>query len=126
MKLVLVEWVDSSVCGGWDTLDGIRKHSAKGQGCRSVGWVSDESEATLVVVPHLTDDSGVAQGAGAMAIPRVAIQSIEVLDSGEPRRTHEIGGMKITVQGGDISEAQIREVIRKSKKRVARKRPKRR
>lgn len=61
MKLVLVEWVDSSVCGGWDTLDGIRSNSRKGQGCRSVGWVLEESDEYLSVVPHLTEDTGAVE-----------------------------------------------------------------
>ncbi len=82
MKLVLIEWLDSSSCrGGWQPLDELKENSGAVR-CRSVGWLLSESGGSKVLVPHISGDEkdGVRPfGKGDIAIPEKAILRMKVL-----------------------------------------------
>lgn len=69
MKLVYIEWLDSSGMheGIWHMLDDIKK--CKPIKMRSVGWVLRETKSHVVLVSHLAP----SQGRGDMAIPKATI-----------------------------------------------------
>lgn len=74
-KLVLIEWVDSHSCNGWQPLDEIAS-VARPVYCRSVGWVVSETKETTVLVAHVSGERNEdlrLYGTGDMAIPRKAI-----------------------------------------------------
>lgn len=84
MELVLIEWVDSYASSGWQEVSSIEPEVLV---CRSVGWVIRETDSTLVVAPHLTDEDGDAaptQANGLMTIPVCAIVSRRPLACVEP------------------------------------------
>lgn len=82
MKLVLIEWLDSSSCrAGWRALDELKRDSGAVR-CRSVGWLVSERNASKVLVPHISGDEqdGVRPyGKGDIAIPNKAIVKMRVL-----------------------------------------------
>lgn len=78
-KLVLVEWVDSiQATSGWaflsdpPDLEIVR--------CKSVGWVAEESNDVLMLVPNIGNiDTESEQGMAFIRIPKVSIVSKKVL-----------------------------------------------
>jgi hypothetical protein len=82
MKLVLVEWVDSSSRHCWTRLN--ERKGSELLRCRSVGWLVEETKEVLVLAPHMSGEGqGVhVMGTGDMAIPRVAVRRVMVLKSG--------------------------------------------
>lgn len=75
MRLVKVEWVDSYGCStDWTPLEDIKDSR---QLCTSVGYLAQEGEHTLVIVPHVSNDNPeighATSGCGEMAIPRQAV-----------------------------------------------------
>lgn len=79
MRLVLIEWLDSHVQGGWQQLDSPFVDRALV--CRSVGWLVFDGEAVKIVAPHLNEqEDGVPlQGAGVMNIPTCAVLRVTEL-----------------------------------------------
>jgi len=79
-RLVKVKWVDSYGCtSAWGFIedkDPIAHH------CYSVGWLVAESDAAIVVVPHLSPENKAIDsdehGCGDMTIPKCSI--IEIVD----------------------------------------------
>ena len=80
MKLVLVEWVDSSHTVRWTPMDEIEQDTDPCF-CRSVGWLAKKSSTGLVIVPHVSAERGNAphQGLGTMTIPLKAVTKLTVL-----------------------------------------------
>jgi hypothetical protein len=78
MRLVLVEWVDSSSGDGWRPLDELAK-TAVAVHCRSTGWVASDSDEAIALVSHI---SGERNGnirlfvTGDIAIPKCAVVRI--------------------------------------------------
>lgn len=83
MKLVIVEWMDSSQGEGWTPVSEIE------DGCiaiRSVGWVLRETKDVLVIAPHHGERLGrdtPEQACGYMKIPKLAVKRVRELK--EPR-----------------------------------------
>lgn len=72
-RLVLIEWTDA--CGGmrqgWKpTADMIGR---KPHPCRSVGWIIEDADTHIVLVPHLSNDG---DGDGELTIPKGWTQRI--------------------------------------------------
>lgn len=80
MKILLIEWVDSSVTGGWRNKREIR---AKPASCYSVGMalIANEEVITLVL-----SGSGDDEYADTMTIPKVAIKRIRELKVKDARQ----------------------------------------
>ena len=86
-KLVYVEWEDSLGCSaGWYHMDTMAAGEAADTDvmplmARSVGWIFRESGSSLVLLPHLIDETEQAsmQGMGGVTIPRSAIRKMVVL-----------------------------------------------
>lgn len=73
--LVAVQWVDScSPDGGWTYSKQIVRDYDPSV-VRSVGWLVRETDAALVLAPHVANpnDADSEQVDGLMAIPKVAI-----------------------------------------------------
>lgn len=73
-KLVLVDWEDSNVHGGWNSIE----HYADCQPskCRTVGWVAKKDRHSITVVQSLSANE-VSDG---MTIPRGCVKSIKYLE----------------------------------------------
>lgn len=74
-RIVAVKWVDSYGCSpSWEAIQDI---SPKLHFCYSVGWVAQESNDVLVIVPHFSPENSeigaTAHGCGDMTIPKRAI-----------------------------------------------------
>jgi hypothetical protein len=76
MKLVAVEWVDSSHGSHWKDLEALPKMN-RACWCKSVGWIACEDEDAITLVSHV--DFAETQGNADMCIPRVAIKKIRRL-----------------------------------------------
>lgn len=75
MRLVLIEWEDSSTLGGWQDLTCEIEDAALL--CRSVGWLVLDGEKAKVLAPHVhSPGEENFQGSGMMTIPARAILSI--------------------------------------------------
>ena len=70
-KLVVIEWVDSTMRSGW-TSD---EYDAETQICVSIGWITAESKVALSVSPHISIESE-PQRNGTMTIPKSCIKRI--------------------------------------------------
>lgn len=87
MRLVKVEWLDSYGCStDWTPLDEIDDSR---QTCTSVGYLAQEGDHTLVIVPHLSQDNPdtghTASGCGDMAIPRQAVvRVVDLIEEEKP------------------------------------------
>lgn len=82
MKLVLIEWLDAHSGRGWHNLEGLRR-STEVQNCQSVGWLLEKTKQYIVLVPHLTGETGwnnERQGCGDMAIPTASVVRMTVLN----------------------------------------------
>ena len=82
MKLVEIEWVDSSNAAGgtWHHKDDI--DHGKNLSCRSVGWMLHDQKEYIVIVAHQSfgnADGSLRQVGGDMTIPRCAITKIRVI-----------------------------------------------
>jgi len=78
MRLVIVDWVDSTAGEGWKTLREM-KGAENGLTCRSVGWILKESKECLVIVPHIAGESlddPQFQVRGDMSIPKRCILKV--------------------------------------------------
>ncbi len=81
--LVKVEWFDSYGChSSWlETRDLAKK--AGPHVCFSVGWLIEDNQDVIVIVPHLSpandEIDAEEQGSGDMTIPKVSIISREIL-----------------------------------------------
>jgi len=79
VKLILVEWVDSHGCVGWNALDTLE---AKPLHCRSVGWLVKKENGMTVLASGI---SGEKNGdlrlfaRGDIAIPDRCITRTKVL-----------------------------------------------
>lgn len=72
MKLVYVEWRDSTQMSGWKFLEEIEAPAACS--CRSVGWLIREEERAIMVSGHIGSgsvDDDINQACGT--IPRECI-----------------------------------------------------
>ena len=73
MRLVFVEWLDSSgSTSEWQSLADYKPASLR---CQSVGWLAHDGPDSKTIFPHVgIDVDGVYdQGCGSMIIPAVAI-----------------------------------------------------
>jgi hypothetical protein len=77
MKLVQVEWVDSSQRVGWQELDQVYHTDP----CVSVGWLYRVTRDLIVLVPHKVIDE--KSGVGILTIPRVAVTAVKSLVPGK-------------------------------------------
>lgn len=77
LKLVLVDWIDSHSGRGWRNLDDIDR-GAEPLLCRSVGWLSMETDEVLLLIPHLAGEGQsveiILQGCGEMCIPKSCVR----------------------------------------------------
>ena len=55
MRLVLIEWVDSSRGDDWERLTDISEDTLK---CLSVGWLAADDGEKIVILPHIDVDPG--------------------------------------------------------------------
>ena len=82
LKIVLVEWDDSMGCASsWSIIeDGAAPQPLT---CRSVGWLLFDTETSLTIVPHLSDEhlDAKQQGCGDMTIPKSAVRKIYTLET---------------------------------------------
>jgi hypothetical protein len=73
-QLVLCEWMDSHGCSPtWQTAE--PDIEPRLMTCKSVGWMLRKSRQCIVIVPHLSTNTDIAeqQGCGDMTIPTTAI-----------------------------------------------------
>jgi hypothetical protein len=85
--LVFVRWVDShSRHAGWSRADDIYGLGSP-LPCESVGWVLVDNDEVLVVVPHLAgcNIECIQSVCGEMTIPKSAIVTRKILDSGRSK-----------------------------------------
>lgn len=84
MRLVLIEWMDSHVDGGWRHLDDDVEDRAIV--CRSVGWLILDGEQAKVIAPHMNEpeEKVPRQAAGVMTIPARAVLRITGLTQRDP------------------------------------------
>ena len=82
-RLVLIEWQDSHVGGGWQMLS--EEIEDRALVCRSVGWLLLDGEQAKVVAPHLSqEEPGITlQGSGIMTIPTKAVLRLVDLTESE-------------------------------------------
>jgi len=79
MKLVLVEWVDSHGCVGWNPLDQLE---AVPLHCKSVGWLVKKENGMVVLASSISGEKndGLRLFArGDIAIPERCIRKTKVL-----------------------------------------------
>ena len=77
MKLVYVEWLDSTIdAGSWEDIDEL---NCKPGICQSVGWLVKDTKKVKVVVPHMVKEGSVGekQGCGSMTIPAMNVIKIK-------------------------------------------------
>jgi hypothetical protein len=79
MPIVEVEWVDSSGYSGWQDAEDAQKNIQTE--CRSSGYLLRKDKKSVSLVQNVSDIGHVDM---VMAIPRVAIKSIRILE--KPRR----------------------------------------
>ena len=76
MKLVLVEWVDSSSSNGWTDIAALKRDIGPVH-CRSVGWLASEKGAEfLLLLPHTASakpGDEPSQANGDISIPLCAV-----------------------------------------------------
>ena len=87
MRLVFVEWLDSSGCSaGWQELEGA---SGRPVTCKSVGWLFHDAKDCKVIIPHLSVPAKncPAQGAGDMTIPAKSVVRMVTLREPKPERS---------------------------------------
>jgi hypothetical protein len=80
MKLVLVEWMDSSSFNGWNSLEYIRDQSREPLFCRSVGWLVDRNRKTITLAASLSGEKnpGVrVKGSGDISIPMKCVVRVK-------------------------------------------------
>ena len=72
LKLVIIEWVDSSRGDGWVSVDTVDDEAHT---VTSVGWVVKENDAIIVIAPHHSPETPDAkeQICGHMKIPKCAV-----------------------------------------------------
>jgi len=80
----MITWVDSSGMEGWQHLEHI-KECWDNLDVVSVGWILEESDEAVLVVPHIAShgQNKGGQGRGDLTIPRCAIKELTIL-SEEP------------------------------------------
>jgi hypothetical protein len=79
VKLVLVHWVDSSGGEGWVPMSAIKENWDELK-VTTVGWLIEESEEAILVVPHIAKCGNHLQGRGDLSIPVCAITEYTVLE----------------------------------------------
>jgi len=68
--LVYIEWVDSRAIGrGWTLTDEIKSTPMI---CHSIGWLYQEFEESIMIVPHFAEDP--EQCNGGLEIPKCSIR----------------------------------------------------
>ena len=73
-KLVVVEWVDAVVSGGWE----VGKANSKVDLVTSIGWLLDRNESEAVLAADIsTDTDGELHTNRRLAIPSPWIKSIK-------------------------------------------------
>jgi hypothetical protein len=72
LRLAIVEWVDSSIHPQpWTPLQELKDDYAGVARVTSVGWVLEDSEERIVLVPHIISKCGEGEdGCGGIVIPR--------------------------------------------------------
>jgi hypothetical protein len=75
LRLAIVEWVDSSIHPQpWTPLQELKDDYAGVARVTSVGWVLEDGEERIVLVPHIISKCGEGEdGCGGMVIPRVSV-----------------------------------------------------
>ncbi len=56
MKLVLIEWIDTSAGRGWQPLEDIDK-DCQPVYRRSVGWLLADKNGCKTIVPHISEET---------------------------------------------------------------------
>lgn len=82
MKLVVVDWVDSSRGQGWAQVEDLDGRVTK---CQSVGWIVASDADSVTVGPHIGDDG--EQVCGDVTIPRCSILKITPIHDPRKRKT---------------------------------------
>lgn len=74
MKLLYIEWSDTANDGG-DWID-FKRAVREVEHCQSVGWILEEDDEKLVIVPNISEDK---QCFGSVIIPKGCITKRKVL-----------------------------------------------
>jgi hypothetical protein len=80
--LVLCEWEDSYGCSAhWQTVE--PDCEPRLMTCKSVGWIIRKNKRCIVIVPHLSLNTEIAeqQGCGDMTIPTASIVKIRPINA---------------------------------------------
>ena len=77
MRLVLVEWDDAVYHDLWEPFDDMAPVDMRVQ---SVGWLAEENEKYLTIVPHQQKD----QGRGGISIPAGMVLRVHDLSPPSP------------------------------------------
>ena len=75
MKLILINWVDSSSSDGWQYLDSAKEHHPSN--CRTVGWLLTKTKDYVTVAATQCDSELWSQ---LMSIPRKCITNIRIIE----------------------------------------------
>lgn len=82
LKLVLVDWIDSHSGRGWRSIEEIDR-GAEPLLCRSVGWISKETDEVVMLVPHIAGEGQcveiILQGCGEICIPKGCVRKMVIL-----------------------------------------------
>ena len=74
-KLYIITWIDSyNHISSWEDIEELPELTD--MVCVSVGWIQEENESYIRIIPHITDINNKnykGHSFGAMAIPKVAI-----------------------------------------------------
>ena len=91
MKLVLIEWVDSSISpGGWHAVEKKGTRSVK---FKSVGFISAKTKDSITLISHVSErnhPTALYQCYGEITIPRCAIKSIIKLKTRKNKHEEQI------------------------------------
>ena len=77
MKIVLVEWRAVSIGRGWVDNDVLMEATKEKFVYTSVGWLMNENEDSILIVPHRNKN----QGSGNTTIPKSCVVSMKTLRS---------------------------------------------
>lgn len=84
MKLLLVEWLDSSSGRGWQTLDDVKKNAADPLFCRSVGWLVERNRKQITIASSLSGEKNPGiriNASGDISIPLKCVVRVKVIDA---------------------------------------------
>jgi hypothetical protein len=95
MKLLIVEWEDSSSFDGWNSLEYLREQNGMALLCRSVGWLVGRNSKTITLAGSLSGEKNPGcrvKGSGDISIPVKCVTRITEIRKPARRAARGRGG----------------------------------